>query len=65
MVFTQSLTHSLTHSLTYRLVVYLLGEYEFPDPYFSDISADAKDLITKLLVVDPEMRYLSLTHSLT
>lgn len=33
------------------------GKFSFPDPYWSNISADAKDLIGKLLVVDPKERY--------
>ena len=32
------------------------GDYDFPDPYWTDISADAKDLVTRLLTVDPEKR---------
>jgi len=31
-------------------------EYEFPSPYFDDISESAKDLIRKLLVVEPSER---------
>jgi len=30
--------------------------YEFHKDYWSEISAPAKDLITKLLVIDPEKR---------
>jgi calcium/calmodulin-dependent protein kinase I len=33
------------------------GEYEFHEPYWDDVSDEAKDLITNLLVVDPEKRY--------
>lgn len=32
------------------------GEYDFPDPYWTDISASAKDLVSKLLEVNPEKR---------
>jgi len=32
------------------------AEFEFPAPYWTDISAEAKDLISKLLVVDPKKR---------
>lgn len=32
------------------------GEYEYPSPYWDDISDIAKDLIGKLLVVDPSAR---------
>jgi serine/threonine protein kinase len=33
------------------------GQFEFPDPYWSEISDLAKDLVSKLLTVDPKMRY--------
>jgi calcium/calmodulin-dependent protein kinase I len=32
------------------------GQYTFPDPYWSEISKEAKDLVTKLLTVDPKKR---------
>jgi len=32
------------------------GEYEFPDPYWSEISFAAKDLVRKLLTVNPRRR---------
>ena len=32
------------------------GEYDFPSPYWDDVTNQAKDLVTKLLVVDPTMR---------
>ena len=32
------------------------GEYEFPSPYWDNISDGAKDLIKKLLVVNPSKR---------
>mmetsp|Transcript_7570 Transcript_7570/g.12732 ORF Transcript_7570/g.12732 Transcript_7570/m.12732 type:complete len:336 (+) Transcript_7570:104-1111(+) len=32
------------------------GEYDFPSPYWDSVSAEAKDLVTKLLVVDPTKR---------
>jgi len=32
------------------------ADYDFPEDYWSDISADAKDFIRKLLVVDPKKR---------
>lgn len=32
------------------------GEYDFPDPYWADISDDAKDLVRKLLTVNPKKR---------
>jgi len=31
-------------------------EYEFPSPYWDDISDNAKDLIKKLLVFEPKAR---------
>ncbi|XP_053121751.1 serine/threonine-protein kinase DCLK3 [Hemicordylus capensis] len=34
-----------------------LGHYEFLSPYWDNISAAAKDLISRLLVVDPQKRY--------
>lgn len=33
------------------------GQYEFISPYWDEISAEAKDLISHLLVVDPKKRY--------
>jgi len=38
----------------YNLIV--TGSYSFPDPYWSDVSENAKDLVKKLLVIDPTMR---------
>lgn len=32
------------------------GEYEFPSPYWDSVSTEAKDLVSKLLVVDPSQR---------
>lgn len=32
------------------------ANYSFPDPYWSNISASGKDLVSKLLVVDPSKR---------
>nr|XP_006124182.1 serine/threonine-protein kinase DCLK3 [Pelodiscus sinensis] len=34
-----------------------LGHYEFLSPYWDSISGAAKDLITRLLVIDPQKRY--------
>ncbi len=42
------------------------GEFDFPAPYWSNISASAKDLVKKLLTVDPNQRYTAkqvLSHS--
>jgi len=33
------------------------ADFDFPEPYWSDISTEAKDLISKMLVVDPKERY--------
>ena len=33
------------------------GRYDFPSPWWDNISADAKDLVKKLLVVDPKKRF--------
>ncbi|GMH70141.1 hypothetical protein TL16_g05335 [Triparma laevis f. inornata] len=33
------------------------GEYDFPSPYWDEVGDTAKDLINKLLVVDPAKRY--------
>jgi len=32
------------------------GQYDFPDPYWTDISASAKDLVRQLLTLDPKKR---------
>ncbi|EKX40817.1 hypothetical protein GUITHDRAFT_158278 [Guillardia theta CCMP2712] len=34
----------------------LRGEYTFVEPHFTNVSAEAKDLIARLLVVDPKQR---------
>ncbi|XP_040289341.1 serine/threonine-protein kinase DCLK3 isoform X2 [Bufo bufo] len=42
------------------------GEYEFPSPYWDNISEEAKDLISRLLVLSPLKRYTAqhvLQHS--
>jgi len=39
------------------------AEFDFPEPYWNDVSNEAKDLISKLLVVDPKKR-LSSTQAL-
>jgi len=33
------------------------GEFDFPAPYWTNISSSAKDLVRKLLTVDPKQRY--------
>lgn len=32
------------------------GQYDFPDPYWTNVSADAKDLVAKFLTVNPSTR---------
>lgn len=39
------------------------AEFDFPDPYWTDISKDAKDFIQKLLVADAKNR-LTATQAL-
>ncbi|XP_053398574.1 serine/threonine-protein kinase DCLK1-like isoform X2 [Mercenaria mercenaria] len=34
----------------------LSGKFEYPSPYWDDISEEAKDLINKILVINPEKR---------
>jgi len=46
--------HPKTSEL-YKLIK--AGEYDFPDPYWTDISDSAKDLVKKLLCVDQKKRY--------
>jgi len=33
------------------------GQYDFPDPYWTNISKEAKDLVRRLLTVDPKTRF--------
>jgi len=33
------------------------GQFDFPDPFWTEISKEAKDLVRKLLTVDPVKRY--------
>lgn len=33
------------------------GAFDFPSPYWDEISEEAKDLVKKLLTVDPKQRY--------
>ncbi len=33
------------------------GEYDFPSPFFDEVTDLAKDLINKMLIVDPVKRY--------
>ena len=35
-----------------------LGAYKFESPYWDDVSDNAKDFISKMLVVKPEERYI-------
>jgi len=45
--------HEATKEL-YKLIK--KGKYDFPDPYWKNISSDAKDVVTRLLTVDPAKR---------
>ncbi len=40
-----------------------LGAYKFDSPYWDDVSADAKDFISKMLVVNPTDRYIILVNA--
>ena len=35
----------------------LRGKFDFPSPEWDHVSDEAKDFISKLLIVDPEKRY--------
>lgn len=37
----------------------LSGIYEFPDPYWSDIGDEVRDLINNMLQSDPDVRFTS------
>ena len=41
--------------IMYRQI--LRGKFYFPSPEWDHVSQDAKDFISKLLIVDPEKRY--------
>jgi hypothetical protein len=43
-------THTHTHTHTHR------GDYSFPSPFWDNISESAKDLVRRMLVVDPRKR---------
>lgn len=60
------LLHQLTNgarSLSIQFQI-LHGDFEFVEPYFDGVSSQAKDLIRKMLVVDPEKRLSAKVHSL-
>lgn len=42
----------------------LRGKFDFPSPEWDHVSQDAKDFISKLLIVDPEKRYTAKQASL-
>ena len=46
--------HDDNHNALFRKIK--KGKYQFDSPYWDHISESAKDLITKMLVVDPEKR---------
>jgi len=52
-----------TNDITNLFEQILSGVYDFPEPYWDDVSASAKDLIGRLLVVEPKNR-LSATQAL-
>jgi serine/threonine protein kinase len=37
--------------------IIMSGKYDYPSPWWDDVSEDAKDLVNNLLVVDPKKRY--------
>lgn len=37
----------------------LSGVYEFPEPYWSDIGQEVRDLIANMLQLDPDLRFSS------
>lgn len=37
----------------------LSGIYEFPEPYWSDIGQEVRDLISNMLQLDPDLRFSS------
>ena len=43
----------------------LRGKFDFPSPEWDHVSDDAKDFISKLLIVDPEKRYTAKQVSFT
>jgi serine/threonine protein kinase len=64
LLFQRSSTHvsyqslcNVSHNRSPIYVVTATAEFDFPDPYWKDISDAAKDLVCKLLVVDPKKRF--------
>jgi len=45
----------IQRQLSYKIIK--KGHFTFPDPYWTDISPSAKDLVTNLLRVDPRERF--------
>lgn len=56
----EAIMSGTTFLLAFLVVIYFLisslGEYHFHSPYWDPITKEAKDLISKLLVVDPKKR---------
>jgi len=46
--------HEANNGLLFQKI--MAGDYSFPRPYWDNISADAKDLVKKLLTVNPDKR---------
>jgi len=46
--------HHERRQILFKLIT--KGEFDFPSPYWDDISSSSKDLITNMLKIDPEQR---------
>jgi len=46
--------HHENHNMLFKMIK--KGDYEFDSPYWDEVSEDAKDLIRRMLVVNPEQR---------
>lgn len=51
-----NLNHPNYNYFCYLLQRIRLGQYDFPEPEWSNVSAEAKNLIKGMLSVDPEKR---------
>ena len=47
--------NGLSHKELFRVIV--KGEYSFPDPFWANVSPEAKELARNLLQVDPDDRW--------
>ena len=52
--------HDDNHAVLYRKIK--AADYAFDPQYWDQVSDDAKDLIKKMLVVDPDKRSISASH---